>query len=505
MTPGSPTVFLLWTVLACLFLCFLLVHLWSYDRFKCLKWNAGKQPGAFNRLMTYTYILTVPLLLAFSASMTRLKYREGHVVLPSGQAVPRPVPAWSQESKDQLLPLLFVFSIAWAFEIVTHLEELMFWLFLLHQGPRKRDWFHSWEFRIWSLGSTTAIVGLPMTTLAARRDLDLCAAWIFLVGAVAGTVTTVWFLYVIGKFPTFIAQVKAGGAEPAVVVRLFRFYQLHTFRVVLRFFFTVPLLVLAADALAMGTHPIVHDPFWADFLLLIGGIGCFSSSALTLLIFFPRSFTQEMGYVVKVSPPPSRKRRSAAAAAPPAYPHYGHIHHPSTPKSPKSTVHAPPDIVYSPDAHLQMSAFEYPYRAPSYTTSTASSHRPSTSSESHVRSMASSEDAYARERDAYTGDEDAYAQRAEEERDVLAPPADVHGRGSDRLTWRSSETRVPGEGVPSPGTQRARTSGAETGDMSEEAPQMHPYVMAFTSPIDLPDLYSSPSSPSSHAHSGAHA
>lgn len=97
-------------------------------------------------------------------------------------------------------------------------------------------------------------------------------------GAVAGTVTTVWFLYVIGKFPTFITQVKAGGAEPAVVVRLFRFYQLHvsgdgfwcgdgcsirlqTFRVVLRFFFTVPLLVLAADALAMGTHPIVHDPY----------------------------------------------------------------------------------------------------------------------------------------------------------------------------------------------------------------------------------------------------
>ncbi|KAL1741745.1 hypothetical protein HDZ31DRAFT_44755 [Schizophyllum fasciatum] len=465
MTPGSPTVFLLWAVLACLFLCFLLVHLWSYDRFKCLKWNAGRQPGAFNRLMTYTYILTVPLLFAFSASMTRLKYREGHVVLPSGRAIPRPLEAWRQDSKDQLLPLLFVFSVAWAFEIVTHLEELMFWLFLLHQSARKRDWFHSWEFRTWSLGSTAAIVGLPMTTLAARRNLDLCAAWVFLVGSIAGTVTTVWFLYVIGRFPTFIKQVKAGGAEPTVVVRLFRFYQLHTFRVVLRFFFTVPLLVLAADALAMGSHPIARDPyvlpFWADVLLLVGGIGCFSSSALTLLIFFPRSFTQESGYVVKVSSPPSRKRRSAAPPPPPAYPHYSHNHHPSSPKS----------VVYVHEADsptVQMAAFQYPYRAPSYTTSTASSHAPSASSAmSDARSSSS-----------FSGLED---EDATEERNVPPPPpAEFNGR--ERLTWRSSETRFPGDagaGVPSPAATRPATP---PGTPDPEAATMHPYVRVFVRP-----------------------
>uniref|UniRef100_D8QAC7 Expressed protein n=2 Tax=Schizophyllum commune (strain H4-8 / FGSC 9210) TaxID=578458 RepID=D8QAC7_SCHCM len=147
-----------------------------------------------------------------------------------------------------------------------------------------------------------------------------------------------------------------------------------------------------------------------------------------------------------------------------------------------------------------MAAFEYPYRAPSYTTSTTSSHRPSTStsSESDVRSMASWRE------EALGENETAYV-REQEGQDVLAPPADVHGRGSDRLTWRSSETRVPGKGVPSPAQQRAQTSGMELGDTGDEAPQMHPYVMAFTSPIDLPDLYSSPSSPSSHAHSGAHA
>ena len=34
------------------FLIFLVHHLWCYDRFKCLRWTAGRQPGAFKRVMT---------------------------------------------------------------------------------------------------------------------------------------------------------------------------------------------------------------------------------------------------------------------------------------------------------------------------------------------------------------------------------------------------------------------------------------------------------------------
>lgn len=34
------------------FLVFLTQHLWNYDRFNCLRWNSGRQPGAFKRVMT---------------------------------------------------------------------------------------------------------------------------------------------------------------------------------------------------------------------------------------------------------------------------------------------------------------------------------------------------------------------------------------------------------------------------------------------------------------------
>jgi hypothetical protein len=70
MSNGSPADFLLWAITSSLvsvltspwcsraliaffqFLIFLLSHLWNFDKFKCLNWNSGRQPGAFKRIMT---------------------------------------------------------------------------------------------------------------------------------------------------------------------------------------------------------------------------------------------------------------------------------------------------------------------------------------------------------------------------------------------------------------------------------------------------------------------
>lgn len=42
------------------FLGFLIYHLWSYDRFQCLRWSAGRQPGAFKRVMTVRHSPFLP-------------------------------------------------------------------------------------------------------------------------------------------------------------------------------------------------------------------------------------------------------------------------------------------------------------------------------------------------------------------------------------------------------------------------------------------------------------
>jgi len=177
--------------------------------------------------MTYTYLATVPLLVVFSVGMARIKYIEGFVTVFGAQPIPTPWELWDEASRKWLLPLYFCLSVGWAFEIVTHLEELTFWLFLLHQGPSQRQWFRSWEFRMWYIGSAMAVVGMPLTTLLARRDLSTTLAWILLVGSSASSCTTICFFYVLARFPQFIDHVKAERADPSVVVRLATFYQLN--------------------------------------------------------------------------------------------------------------------------------------------------------------------------------------------------------------------------------------------------------------------------------------
>lgn len=129
MSTASPTSFLLWAILAVLFLAFLVFHLWSYDRFNCLRWSSGRQPGAFKRVMTYSYLGSVPLLVFYSVATTVIKFKEGFLLIDENQVIPRPLDLYSPRTKSWLLPLDFVFSIAWALELVTHLEGRLFcWL-----------------------------------------------------------------------------------------------------------------------------------------------------------------------------------------------------------------------------------------------------------------------------------------------------------------------------------------------------------------------------------------
>ncbi|KAI6148446.1 hypothetical protein BKA82DRAFT_453293 [Pisolithus tinctorius] len=306
MAGGSPTAFLLWSILACLFYCFLIFHLWNYDRFKCVRWSqANRRPGAFKRVMTYTYITSLTLLVIFGAAFTLLKFKEGDIILFNGEVTSTPLELYSPAHKKWVLPLLFVFTIAWACEHITHLEgklirylsapctnsnlpeELTFWLFLQNQGPRSRVWFDSWEFKLWLWGSMVAILGMPVTALVARKQLDTCLAWILLVGSSVSTCETLGFLFVLFRFPAFIRKVKDDGAAPNIIVRLVYSYQLNCGRIAFRFVFSIPLLVLGIDGV-QGSHPINMSPFWSDFLLMLGGIGSFVSHPLYLLRSFNR-------------------------------------------------------------------------------------------------------------------------------------------------------------------------------------------------------------------------
>ncbi|KAI8978336.1 hypothetical protein BD414DRAFT_422156 [Trametes punicea] len=293
MSHTSPETYLVWSVLSCLLGGFLLFHLWKFDRFRCLKWNNGPYSGAFKRLMTYTYLTSVPCIMAYSIGFAAIKYQEGLIFLPGFGIIPKPWQLWSQPHKSAILPLYLIFTVAWALEMVTHLEELCFWLFLVNSGSVQQDWFRSPYFKTWAVGSLVAIIYMPLVTIFTRSDPLKCEAFTFLAGSLGSLSLTLWFLPILWTFPAFLKSLKENCVDMRTIVRLTTFHELNCLRVFFRLVFVLPLMVLAVDGIRPHQH-INESLFWTEFLTSIAAVGCMISSAITLVIFFPRSVESEV-------------------------------------------------------------------------------------------------------------------------------------------------------------------------------------------------------------------
>ncbi|KAF4600088.1 hypothetical protein EYR40_007194 [Pleurotus pulmonarius] len=312
MSHTSPASYLVWSVLACLLGSFLLYHLWSFDRFKCLKWNNGPNSGAFKRVMTYSYLLSVPLIGGYAIGFTVIKYTEGYVLFGPLGIIPKPWQLWEPAAKAAIFPLTLLFSLGWACEMsvpilfnlvwmltvyhsqsVTHLEELCFWLFLINAGTNQQDWFRTLYFKIWMVGSVVAMAYMPLVTIFTRDDPLKCEAYTALAGSLGSLSLTLWFTPVLWTFPSFLDNLRKEGVDTPTVVRLTKFHELNTIRVIFRFLFVVPLLILGVDGVRPHNH-INESIFATDFLMMVGGFGCAISSAITLVIFFPRSVEGEI-------------------------------------------------------------------------------------------------------------------------------------------------------------------------------------------------------------------
>ncbi|KAF8058703.1 hypothetical protein FPV67DRAFT_1720777 [Lyophyllum atratum] len=307
MSHTSPASLLVWAVITCLLGVFLLFHLWSFDRFKCLKWNSGPSSGAFKRVMTYSYLSSIPLIATYAVGFTVIKYYEGFIHHPLLGVIPKPYQLWGPTAADAVFPLMLLFSIGWSLEMYetylpsmyempdTRHSELCFWLFLVNSGSAQQDWFHSMYFKTWVVGSTVAVLYMPLVTIFTRSDPLKSEAYTFLAGSLGSLSLTLWFTPILYAI-TMLSKdrmTENEGVDINTIVRLTKFSELNTIRVVFRFLFTVPLLILGVDGVRPHHH-INESMLWTDFLAVVAGFGCSISSGITLVIFFPRSIEGEI-------------------------------------------------------------------------------------------------------------------------------------------------------------------------------------------------------------------
>jgi len=238
-------------------------------------------------------MLSIPLLAAYTIGNTIIKYREGFIQVPELGIIPKPHSLWQPSAQRAIFPLTLCFALAWGLEMVTHLEELCFWLYLVNSTSRNQDWFKSLYFKTWMIGSLAAVIYMPLVTIFTRQDPLKSEAYTFLAGSLGSFSLTLWFLPILYMFPGFLSNLKSEGVDIGTIARLTKFEELNRIRVLFRFFFCVPLLVLGIDGVRPHHH-INESMVLTDILVILTGFGVAVSSGITLVIFFPRSIEGEI-------------------------------------------------------------------------------------------------------------------------------------------------------------------------------------------------------------------
>jgi len=153
-----------------LFTAFCIYHLWHYDQFRCLRINRGPYTGAFKRVMTYTYLLAQPMIATYSVGNAVIKYKEGFIFSSKHGVLPKPYTEWTETHQNSMFPLLMILSGCFSLEMIIHLEELCFWVFLMNATVSSQNWFRSIYFLTWSCGSVIALVLVPTVSVVFRND-----------------------------------------------------------------------------------------------------------------------------------------------------------------------------------------------------------------------------------------------------------------------------------------------------------------------------------------------
>lgn len=296
MTHVSATPYLLWSLQTFLVSTFFVYHIYKFDRLQCFRWSKSAMSANFKRFMIYSYTLTLPCLFTYACGFAILKAKEGDLLINTTPPtiLPKPAQFWSLAHQNAVIPLYMILSIGWSLEISTHLEELCFWLFLVHSRKQYDNWFQTIYFKIWAAGSVAALTLMVTITAVSRNNPLLCEAYTFMAGSTVGLFLTVCFIPILFRFPSFLRDLKAEGIDNTTVTRLAKCHELNVIRVCFRFVFLVPFLILSADGVKPAHAHINENILAVDFLATTGGFGCAISSVITILIFFPRDFQAEV-------------------------------------------------------------------------------------------------------------------------------------------------------------------------------------------------------------------
>ncbi|GFZ50467.1 hypothetical protein JCM24511_08224 [Saitozyma sp. JCM 24511] len=229
-------------------------------------------------------------MMVWSAGLGYIKYQMGYTSIPGDGTIPTPFSLWPAKYQS-VTPTLYYFLVgSFAMLLSIHIEETCFWIHLSAsiRGNTTRTWLSSIWFKCWVLGTCLGIGSLLGAVIPVQNNVQQMETNALLVGTLYSTVFTVTSLYVVIRFPALFETVRLQGGSQIVIARLRYQRRLTGYRMVSRVVFVVPFLTISIDGLTPH-HDVGHNQFWTDLFIIVGLIGLFASTIISVFMFFPPS------------------------------------------------------------------------------------------------------------------------------------------------------------------------------------------------------------------------
>lgn len=305
----SPQIAVLEGVTCSLMLMFYFWHSWHYDRFqpmfqrRILKHRREHldPTNSFHLVMRFIYLLCLPVYIIQGIMVAYIKYQVGYLPVEMG-GYPVPYTSWPPEYSRLIFVIYYLKAVSWSGEGIVHMEELAFWIFLIHLKDTSPTWFKSRFFQAFIMLSILSIGIMVCIVSVLKPNVMLTEGVLMTVATGFNTLITCAFFWVFSKFPSWLRDLTKRSAPPDLIVRLYGFGTLNQIRMCFRLIFVAPLCLLSADGLR--AEPVLNKRLWVvDLIAMTSTVAFAAQGVITLLIFLPRNLQRECGFDKEVIKP----------------------------------------------------------------------------------------------------------------------------------------------------------------------------------------------------------
>lgn len=166
-------------------LLFIFWHTWHYDRWRCLLYT---KDNWFRAMMCHILILSVAGLQVYTWIDVHVLYSEYWIYYPPlEKTIVTPYQLYSKTHYNLFKTSLYFITVAWGFLQGVHLEEFLYWGYLIKSiytpGGPQTSWLRSGFFKAWIGLFICSFALLIASVHIENTNLDMIRAYLFCVGS----------------------------------------------------------------------------------------------------------------------------------------------------------------------------------------------------------------------------------------------------------------------------------------------------------------------------------